>query len=158
MKSFAKKQDDVSIDIRLIAGTNHDLRREAYEGLSAEFCRMARMRACDSGDFPFGDLTLMTAALGVPASPWNAALQFEDPLHTAMPKIHRLAIHHRAASDQTVDVVPLALSYGLFGYAPLPEGPVQPYVADSKVCAFPGDLCGHVRVSHDHHSFDRFRD
>jgi len=75
-----------------------------------------------------------------------------------MPKIHRLAIHHRAASDQTVDVVPLALSYGLFGYAPLPEGTVQPYVVDSKVCAFPGDLRGHVRVSHNHHSFDLFRD
>ena len=96
--------------------------------------------------------------LRVPASPWKAALNFEDPLHTAMPKIHRLAIHHRAASDQTVDVTPLALSYGLFGYAPLPEGTVQPYVANSKVCAFPDDLRGYIRVSHYHYGLDRFRD
>lgn len=74
-----------------------------------------------------------------------------------MPKIHRLAIHHRAASDQTVDVMSLALSYGLFGYASLPEGTVQPYVADSKVCAFPDDLRGYFRMSHNHHGFDRFR-
>ena len=74
-----------------------------------------------------------------------------------MPKIHRLAIHHGAASDQAVDVMSLALRYGLFGYAPLPEGTVQPYVADSKACAFPYDLRGCVRVSHNHHGFDRFR-
>jgi len=74
-----------------------------------------------------------------------------------MSKIHRLAIHHRAASDQAVDVMPLALRYGLLGYAPLPEGAVQPYVADSEVRAFPDDLRGHVRVSHDHHGFDRLR-
>jgi hypothetical protein len=91
-------------------------------------------------------------------SPWKAALHFEDPSHTAMPKIHRLAIHHRAASDQTVDVMSLALRYGLFGYAPLPERAVQPYVTDSEVCAFPDDLRGHVRVSHYHHGFDRLRD
>jgi hypothetical protein len=84
------------------------------------------MRACDSDDFSFGALTLMNVALGFPASSWKAALYFEDPLHTAMPKIHRLAIHHRAASDQTVDVMSLALIYGLFGYAPLPEGTVKP--------------------------------
>ena len=85
-------------------------------------------------------------------------MHFEDPPHAAMPKIHWLAIHHRAASDQTVDVMPFAFRYGLVGYATLPEGAVQPYVADSEVCAFPDDLRGHVRVSHDHHGFDRFRD
>ncbi len=74
-----------------------------------------------------------------------------------MPEVHRLAIHHRATSDQTVDVMPLALSLGLPRYAPLPEGAVQPYVADSKVCAFPDDLRGYVWVSHNHHGFDRFR-
>src|SRR5262249_39597735 len=63
----------------------------------------------------------MNVASGVPASPWKAALYFEDPLHTAMPKIHRLAIHHLAASDQTVDVMSVALNYGLFGYTPLPD-------------------------------------
>jgi len=75
-----------------------------------------------------------------------------------MPKIHRLAIHHRAASDQTIDVMPLALRYGLLGYTPLPEGTVHPYVADSEVCAFPDDLRGHIWMSHNHHCFDRFRD
>lgn len=90
-----------------------------------------------------------------PAHRKKAALYFDDPLHTSMPKIHRLAIHHRAASDQKVDVMSLALSYGLFGYAPLPEGTVQPYVADYQVCAFPDDLRGYVWVSHNHHSFDR---
>ena len=75
-----------------------------------------------------------------------------------MPKIHRLAIHHRAASDQTIDVVSFAFSYGILGYAPLSEGAVQPYVLDSEVRAFLDDLRGHVRVSHDHHGFDRFRD
>ena len=84
-------------------------------------------------------------------------MYFEDPLHTAVPKIHRLAIHHRAASDQTVNVMSLAFSYGLFRYAPLSEGAVQPYVADSEVSAFPDDLRGHVRMCHDHHGFDRLR-
>jgi len=116
------------------------------------------MRGCDSDDLPFGALASMNVALGVPVSAGKAALHFEDPSHTAMPKIHRLAIHHRAASDQTVDVMPLAFSYSLFGYAPLSEGAVQPYVADSEVRAFPDDLHGHVRVSHDHHGFDRLRD
>jgi hypothetical protein len=74
-----------------------------------------------------------------------------------MPKIHRLAIHHRAASDQAVDIVSLALCYGLLRYAPLSEGAVQPYVADTKVRAFPDDLRGHVRVSNNHHGFDRLR-
>ncbi len=54
--------------------------------------------------------------------------------------------------------MPFALRYGLLGYAPLSEGAVQPYVADSKVCAFPNDLRGYSRVSHNHHSFDWFRD
>jgi hypothetical protein len=75
-----------------------------------------------------------------------------------MPKIHRLAIHHRAASEQTVDVMSLALRCGLLGYAPLPEGAMQPDVADTEVCALPNDLRGYVRVSHNHHGFDRFRD
>ena len=52
----------------------------------------------------------------------------------------------------------LALRCGLFGYAPLPEGTVQPYEADSKVCAFPDDLRGYIRVSHYHYGLDRFRD
>jgi hypothetical protein len=72
-----------------------------------------------------------------------------------MPKIHRLAIHHRAASDQAVDIMSLALSYGRFGYAPLSEGAVQPYVAGSEVRAFPDYLRGYIRVSNDHHGFDR---
>jgi len=100
---------------------------------------------------------LMNVTLGIPASPWKTALRFEDPPHTAMPEIHRLAIHHRAASNQAVDIVSLAFSYRLFGYAPLSEGAVQPYVADSEVRAFPDDLRGHVRVSHDYHGFDRLR-
>jgi hypothetical protein len=75
-----------------------------------------------------------------------------------MPKVYRIAIHHRAASDQTVDVMPLALRCGLLGYAPLPEGAVQPDVADSQICAFPDDLSGYIRVSHNHHGFDRFGD
>jgi hypothetical protein len=74
-----------------------------------------------------------------------------------MSKIHRLAIHHWAASDQTVDIMPLALRYGIFRYAPLPEGAVQPHVADPKVCALTYDLRGYIRVSHDHHGFDWFR-
>jgi hypothetical protein len=74
-----------------------------------------------------------------------------------MPKIHRLAIHHRAASDQAIDIVSLALRYGLLRYAPLSEGAVQPYVVDTKVRAFPDDLRGHVRVSNNHHGFDRLR-
>jgi hypothetical protein len=97
----------------------------------------------------------LIVALGVLASAGKTTLHFEDPPHTAMPKIHRLAIHHRAASDQTIDVVSLTFSYGLFGYASLAEGAVQPYVADSEVRAFPNDLRGHIRVSHDHHGFDR---
>jgi hypothetical protein len=79
------------------------------------------MSGCDSDDLSFSALALMNVALGGPASPWKTALYFEDPLHTAMPKIHRLAIHHWAASDQTIDVVSLAFSYGLIGYAPLSE-------------------------------------
>jgi len=75
-----------------------------------------------------------------------------------MPKIHGLAIHHRATSDQAVDIMPLALLCGILGYAPLSEGAVQPYVADSKVCAFPNDLRGYIRVSHNHHSLDWLRD
>jgi hypothetical protein len=51
----------------------------------------------------------------------------------------------------------LALSYGRFGYAPLSEGAVQPYVADSEVRAFPDYLRGYIRVSNDHHGFDRLR-
>src|SRR5215813_10200749 len=96
--------------------------------------------------------------VGALASPWKTALHFEDPPHTTMPKIHRLAIHHRTASDQTIYVMPLALSYGLLGYAPLPEGSVHPYVADSKVRAFPDDFRGHGWVSHYHHGFNRFGD
>jgi hypothetical protein len=102
-------------------------------------------------------MTWMNVVLGVPVSAGKAALHFEDPPHTAMPKIHRLAIHHRAASDQTIDVVSLAFSYGLFGHAPLSEGAVQPYVMDSEVCAFPDYLRGCFRVSNDHHGFDRLR-
>ena len=74
-----------------------------------------------------------------------------------MSEIHRLAIHHRAASDQTVHVMPLTLCHGLLGYAPLPERAVQPYVADSEVSALPDYLQGHVRVSHNHHGFDWLR-
>ena len=84
-------------------------------------------------------------------------MYFEDPPHTSMSEIHRLAIHHRAASDQTVHVMPLTLCHGLLGYAPLPERAVQPYVADSEVSALPDYLQGHVRVSHNHHGFDRLR-
>ena len=84
-------------------------------------------------------------------------MYFEDPPHTSMSEIHRLAIHHRAASDQTVHVMPLTLCHGLLGYAPLPERAVQPYVSDSEVSAFPDDLQGHVRVSHNHHGFDWLR-
>ena len=115
------------------------------------------MRACSSDDFPFDALTLMNVASGGPVSPWKAALHFEDPPHTAMHKIHRLAIHHRTASDQTVDVMPFAFRNGLLGYAPLPERAVQPYVAYSEVCAFPDDLRGHVWMGHNHHGFDLFR-
>ena len=75
-----------------------------------------------------------------------------------MPKIHRLAIHHRAASDQAIDILPLALRCGFFRHAPLPEGAVQPDVADSQVCAFPDDLRGYLRMSHNHHGFDLLRD
>lgn len=53
--------------------------------------------------------------------------------------------------------MPFAFRNGLFGYAPLTKGAVQPYVADSEVCAFPDDLHGHVRVGHNHHGFDLFR-
>ena len=107
--------------------------------------------------FLLGALTLMNVALEVPASAGKAALHFEDPPHTAMPKIHRLAIHHWAASDQAVDIVSLALRYGLLLYAPLSEGSVQPYVADSEVRTFPDHLRGYIRVSNDHHGFDRLR-
>jgi hypothetical protein len=116
------------------------------------------MSACDSDDFPFDALTLMIVALGDPVSPWKAALHFEDPPHAAMPKIHRPAIHHRTTSDQTADVMPLALRNGLLRYAPLTEGAVQPYVVDSEVYAFSDDLRGHVRMGHNHHGFDRYRD
>jgi hypothetical protein len=53
--------------------------------------------------------------------------------------------------------MPLALRYGIFRYAALTEGAVQPHVADPKVCALTYDLRGYIRLSHDHHGFDWFR-
>jgi hypothetical protein len=67
------------------------------------------------------------------------------------------AIRRRTAPDQTIDVVSLAFGYSLFGHAPMSEGSVQPNVADSEVRAFPDDLRGYIRVSHNHHGFDRLR-
>ena len=44
---------------------------------------------------------------------WNAALPLKPPLHALVSEIDRIAEHERAAPDDAVDAVRVALSNGL---------------------------------------------
>jgi hypothetical protein len=74
-----------------------------------------------------------------------------------MAEIDRLAVHERAASDDTPNTASLALADRCVGDAALSKGAVKPDPADSVLGALPNQIDGGIRVRHHDHGVDGAR-
>ena len=74
--------------------------------------------------------------------------------YAAMPRVHRLAIHHRAAAHDASEAERLAFLHRRVRHAAMAERAVEPHPAHALAGALPHDLHRRFGRGDDHHAVD----
>src|SRR4030095_15637936 len=89
----------------------------------------------------------------------ESAGEFEYQPYALVPEVYTFAVHHRACTgDHAYIVLMTVINSRLRDTGAIPDGLVNPNIADSGFTAIVNDLICDFRPGDDHHSLNAVRD